>query len=104
MNNQHWKQLAKDKAITKEDVVALCLHKSIQYNDIWQADVLLKKSFTPITNAVKLTNGSHPNESLYLALRWVQNSSYLHQQPIDVQIQIKDLSTSFIGSYGVVKL
>lgn len=88
---QNWKQLAKDKKITKEDVAALCLYRALLKtstpDDTARAIIIgngkeaalsrLKKSFKEVTNTIKLANGAAPYGAAESALRMVKYSTVL---------------------------
>ena len=71
-----WKKLATERKITKEDIAALCLYRSLIKGGI-KEDTLarLRKSFKPITNVTKLENGAYPWGSLQEALRMLKYSN-----------------------------
>ena len=67
---QNWKDLAKTKAITKQDIAALCIYRTLRKEESKeQAIERIRKSFIPITNSTKIANGAHPywalQESMY---------------------------------------
>ncbi len=72
-----WKALAAAKSITREDIAALCLYRTlVREAEEPTAAQRLRKSFSPITNKNKLANGSRPFESLEYALRTIKYSSF----------------------------
>lgn len=74
---QEWKAHAASKQITSEDIAALCIYRTL-VKEQSEEDALsrLKKSFTPVTNPVKLANGANPIHSLRNALWMVKNSVF----------------------------
>lgn len=71
-----WRMLAKERKITKEDIAALCLYRSLIKGGI-KEDTLarLRKSFKPISSQIKLDNGAYPYGSLQEAIRMVKYSN-----------------------------
>ena len=66
---QNWKTISSAKTITSTDVVALCIYRTLQQEEsVAEALQRLKKSFTPITNSIKLANGATPHFSLRTTL------------------------------------
>lgn len=64
-----WKSLADSREITKEDIVALCIYRSMIHGEGKDGAISrLRKSFHPVTNPVKLENGAAPYLQLDLAL------------------------------------
>jgi hypothetical protein len=75
---EKWKALAADRKITKEDIAALCIYRSlIKGEGLDGAKGRLYKAFTPISNPVKLENGSQPYGSLSQALGCVRWSNVI---------------------------
>lgn len=71
-----WKLLAQKREITKEDIAALCLYRSLIRGGATEETVArLRKSFKPVTSPVKLANGAYPNGSLEEAIRMVKYST-----------------------------
>ena len=86
-----WKALAAAKKITYTDVAALCVYRALNKlpdPDGTRVAIMqgygkegaihrLRKSFSPITNHVKLTNGSAPFGTLTTALRMLKYSQIM---------------------------
>jgi hypothetical protein len=73
---QQWKALAAERKITREDIAALALYKSIiKGQGKEDAIARLRKSFIPITNPIKLENGAYPYGALESALWSVKYST-----------------------------
>lgn len=72
---QQWKAHAASKKITSQDIAALCIYRAL-VKEQGQEGALsrLQKSFTPITNPVKLANGQAPSAALKFALWYVGQS------------------------------
>jgi hypothetical protein len=71
-----WKALAAEKKITREDIAALCLYRTMfKKEQTPEALARLHKSFAPITNAIKLANGAIPHASLDSAVRTIKYSA-----------------------------
>lgn len=74
---QEWKAHAASKKITSQDIAALCIYRSLVKEQGEEGALSrLKKSFTPVTNPVKLANGANPTHSLRNALWMVKNSVF----------------------------
>lgn len=73
-----WRKLAAERKITKEDIAALCLYRSMLRGGE-KEDTLarLRKSFKPVTNIVKLDNGAYPYGSLQESLRMLKYSTVI---------------------------
>lgn len=72
-----WKALAALRNITKEDIVALCIYRSMIHGEGKDGAISrLRKSFQPITNLVKLENGAAPFLQLDLALFLSRRSKF----------------------------
>jgi hypothetical protein len=70
-----WKALAAAKEITREDIAALCLYRTLfKEQQSAEAKTRLHKSFAPIKNEIKLANGAQPYEALVAALRTIKYS------------------------------
>ncbi len=70
-----WKALAAAKEITREDIAALCLYRTLFVEkDAEEAKSRLFTAFAPITNQIKLDNGALPRESLRYALNSIKYS------------------------------
>jgi hypothetical protein len=55
-----WKALAATRKITSADIVALCIYRAIIRGEGKVGAITrLAKSFTPVTNPIKLQNGAH---------------------------------------------
>lgn len=75
-----WKQLASSKKIAKEDVLAFCIYRAINFKHTpgKQAAVeLLRKAFTPVSNQTKLSNGCKRYDGLYNAIYNLRSSAFL---------------------------
>lgn len=64
-----WKQLASEKKLTRGDIATLCVFKALKKGVPETAKENLKKSFQPVTNSNKLSNGAYPYFGMYSALR-----------------------------------
>lgn len=74
---QAWKAIAADRKITSTDIAALCIYRTLlKEQGVAEAVARLKKSFSPVSNSVKLANGAAPYYSLHLALKSIQFSVY----------------------------
>ncbi len=72
-----WKALAADRKITKEDIAALCIYRAVFKGQIPDgAKTRLQKSFTPITNQVKLENGADPYGAMTTAINSIRYSHF----------------------------
>lgn len=71
-----WKALAASRQITKEDIAAYCIWKSL-YNDQIPESTKerLLKSFSPITNKIKLENGADARGALRVAINSLKYSN-----------------------------
>lgn len=70
-----WKALAASREITKEDIAALCIYRSMIKGEGKEGAISrLRKSFTPISNLVKIENGAAPYFSLSEAIFFSKNS------------------------------
>lgn len=75
---QEWKAHAASKKITSQDIAALCIYRTLVKEQNEEAALSrLKKSFTPVTNPIKLANGANPTASLKNALWMVKNSVFV---------------------------
>ena len=73
-----WKALAADRKITNQDIAALCIYRSMIRGEGKEATIQrLHKSYSPITNTVKLANGASPYWSVRVALYMTRNSSLI---------------------------
>ena len=74
---QQWKAHAASKKVTAQDIAALCIYRAL-VKEQGQAGALsrLQKSFTPVTNPVKLANGQVPSAGLRSALWRVKHSVF----------------------------
>lgn len=73
-----WKALAADRKITNQDIAALCIYRSMIRGEDKEATIQrLRKSYTPITNTVKLANSASPYWSVRVALYMIRNSSLI---------------------------
>ena len=90
---QQWTALAAAKQITRQDIASLCIYRSLvkeQGKD--GALSRLQKSFTPVTNKVKLENGAHPQHALRNALWLIKQSSLWSWLETDEQRSLEILS------------
>jgi len=72
-----WKALAASREITREDIAALCIYRSMYTGEGKEGAISrLQKSFKPISNLVKLENGAYPYGALDTAL-WLAKKSTL---------------------------
>jgi len=72
-----WKALAAERNITREDIAALCIYRAMYKEEIpTGAKSRLHKSFKPITNPVKLANGTAPYGALEAAVSWIRYSAF----------------------------
>jgi len=70
-----WKALAAKKEITKEDMAALCLYRSlIKDQGLEGAVSRLKKSFSPLKNQVKIDNTDHIYGTMFRAIHMAKYS------------------------------
>jgi len=77
-----WKQLAKEKKLTRYDMAFYCLSKAMRYDESLKlAKKFLSEAFTPVTKKIKLDNGAQPYHSLYDALWIIQNAIKAAQAP-----------------------
>jgi hypothetical protein len=73
----HWKALAADRKITKEDIAALCIYRAMFKEQVPEgAKTRLHRAFKPITNKVKLENGAYPYGSLESAMYSIKYSAF----------------------------
>jgi hypothetical protein len=71
-----WKSLASKKEITREDMAALCIYRSTIKNEgVEGAKSRLLKSFSPVTNTIKLANGTTPYGAMYAGLIYLHCSN-----------------------------
>ena len=103
---QQWKALAAERKVTTQDIAALCVYRSVLKTPdedgvrtaIMQgygkegATKRLLKAFRPITNHVKLSNGSQPFGSMVTALRMVKHSEVYKWLDEEDQKKVYDLS------------
>lgn len=108
---KNWKNLSKEKRITKQDIATLCLYRSLFIPDTSDktrellaygtdkngAIQRLKKSFQPITNSVRLNNGEHPYRSLLQALSMVRYSTMFDWLTENEQVKLLALSNLIKG-------
>lgn len=88
-----WKALAAAKEITREDIAALCLYRTLFVDkDAVEAKARLFKSFAPITNKIKLENGAIPRESLRYALNSIKYSHVLQWLDEDDRVKMLELA------------
>jgi hypothetical protein len=75
---EKWKALAADRKITKEDIAALCIYRSlIKDEGLDGAKGRLYKAFTPVSNPIKLENGTRPYGSLSQAVACIKWSNVI---------------------------
>jgi len=75
---QNWKALAAERKITREDIAALNLYRTlIKEQGKEEAISRLRKSFKPITNSIKLENGAYPYGSLESAIWGIKYSTFI---------------------------
>lgn len=98
---QKWKTLADKQEIKSEDIVALCLHRTLYADEgnTEAAIVRITKSFTPITNANKLANGATPYMTLQYALRTLKYSSVFSWVNEDEQNQLLALAKDVLQKF-----
>ena len=73
-----WKELASKKGITRSDMAALCIYRSsFKGEGIEGAKFRLLKSFSPVTNTIKLANGAAPYYAMYDALMYIHCSTFI---------------------------
>ena len=73
-----WKTLAQERKITKEDIAALCIYRSLIKGEGKEGAISrLKKAFKPVTNPVKIENGAYPFGSLQSALWSIKYSNIM---------------------------
>lgn len=74
---QQWKAHAASKKITAQDIAALCIYRALAKEQGQEGALSrLQKSFTPVTNPVKLANGQAPSAALKSAL-WAVGRSVM---------------------------
>ena len=72
-----WKTLAQERKITKEDIAALCIYRSLIKGEGKEGAISrLKKAFKPITNTTKLENGADPQGALKSAIWSIKYSKF----------------------------
>lgn len=92
-----WRELAAKRKITKEDIAALCLYRSLLKGGNTEDTLArLRKSFKPITNIVKLDNGAYPYGSLQEAMRMLKYST--------VTTWLTETETKMLYSFALVIL
>jgi hypothetical protein len=73
---QQWKALAAERKITRGDIAALILYRTLVKGQGKEAAIAkLRKSFIPIANPIKLQNGAYPYGALESALWSVKYST-----------------------------
>ncbi len=73
-----WKTLANERKITKSDIAALCIYRSLVKGEGKEGAISrLQKAFKPITNPVKIENGAYPYGSLESALWSIKYSNFI---------------------------
>ena len=86
-----WKELADARTILSQDIAALCLYKSLKLGDE-ETKARLHRSFSPITNQIKLQNGCTPYEALEKSLRWLKYSEFAKKLPEETQKEMEALA------------
>lgn len=82
-----WKALSDNRLIKKQDMVALCIYRSMVANEDKDAAIKrLRKSFTPISNPSKLYNGSRPYYGLKSARQLIGKSELIKWLTIDESV------------------
>jgi hypothetical protein len=72
-----WKALAAKREITSEDIATLCIYRAVYKEQILEgAKTRLQKSFSPITNPVKLENGAVAYGAMITALNSIKYSHF----------------------------
>jgi hypothetical protein len=87
-----WKELADAKTISSEDVAALCLLRFLKSKNTEDIKARLHRSFSPITNKIKLENGAAPYGALERALRLLRYSEFAKQLPLDTLKEMEALA------------
>jgi hypothetical protein len=86
-----WKALAAARQITKEDIAAYCIYRAVYKGQIPEgAKTRLHKSFSPITNPVKLLNGAQPYAALETAIHSIKYSHFAEWLDKDEMQQLLD--------------
>ena len=104
---QQWKALAAARKITPKDVAALCVYRALLKTP--DVDTLrtaitqgygkegaihrLLKSFKPITNQVKLSNGAEPYGCLMTSLRLAKYSEVYSWLDEEDKVLLQNLAT-----------
>lgn len=97
---QNWKALAAKKEITRSDIAALCIYRSLLKDEGKEGAISrLKGSFRPITNPIKLDNGAYPYGSLRFALSELRSSHLISWLDLDDAAKILDIAKS-INAWG----
>lgn len=90
-----WKALAEKREITSQDIAVLCIYRSLYKNEGKDGAIKrLRKSFSPVTNSVKLENGVLPYYSLHLALTCVKQSPVMGWMDKDIAEQLFSIARS----------
>lgn len=98
-----WKELAKTKKITKEDMFVRALLRAKGNEE--KAMYLLKKAFTPYTNARKLAANPHKYYTLdlvnmYMNPKWVSRSYQLYSTLSEEErISLRDFANRFWSTF-----
>lgn len=72
-----WKVLAASRKIASEDIAALCIYRALIKEQVPEgAKSKLHKSFSPITNIIKLNNGAYPYSALETAVNSIKYSTF----------------------------
>lgn len=89
-----WKALASQKIITKEDIAALCIYRSMIKGEGKEGAISrLKKAFFPITNSIKLENGMDPYGALKSAIWGSRYSAVLTWLTPQEKADLQSLAT-----------
>jgi len=88
-----WKAHAATKTITREDIAALCLYRTlVQEQTAEDAKQKLFRSFSPISSPTKLANGSRPYDAMTYALGTVRYSVFAKWLDADDFARIEELA------------
>lgn len=106
-----WKALAASRKITAPDIAALCIYRAMIHGQGKDGAIAqLKKSFTPVTNPIKLSNGVLPNNGLYYALATLTISFRQGYGPIflnwitkDEKQELAEIAASIDAYYKEIK-
>lgn len=74
---RNWKSLADKKDISSADMAALCVYRSLIKGQGKEGAISrLRKAFRPITNPVRLANGTDAHMSVKSSLRGIPYSTF----------------------------